>query len=95
MVMAFDLSVRLGLCPAADAARARRHLAAIGLPTGLDAISGRRFDAAALIDHMRQDKKVRGGRIAFVLVRGIGEAFIAHEVDLAEVEAMLAQAIAA
>ena len=31
MVMAFDLSVRLGLCPAADAARAKAHLAKIGL----------------------------------------------------------------
>jgi 3-dehydroquinate synthase len=34
MVMAFDLSARLGLCAPDDAARLRRHLAAVGLPTG-------------------------------------------------------------
>jgi 3-dehydroquinate synthase len=95
MTMAFDLSVRLGLCPAADAARVRRHLAAVGLPSGLDSLRARRWSAAALIDHMRQDKKVRDGRIAFVLARGIGQAFVAHEVDIAEVEALLERAVAA
>ena len=34
MTMAFDLSARLGLCSPADAARARRHLVQMGLPTG-------------------------------------------------------------
>jgi 3-dehydroquinate synthase len=95
MTMAFDLSVRLGFCPAADAARVRHHLAAVGLPSGLDSARGRRWSAAALVDHMRQDKKVRDGRIGFVLVRGIGQAFIAHEVDIAEVEALLERAVAA
>ena len=32
---------------------------------------------------MGQDKKVRDGRIAFVLARDIGEAFVARDVDLA------------
>ncbi len=95
MVMAFDLSVRLGLCPAEDAARARRHLASVGLPTGLDALPGQGWSARTLIAHMRQDKKVSEGRIAFILVRGIGEAFVASDVDLVEVEALLAHAIAA
>jgi len=95
MAMAFDLSARLGLCPPEDAARVRRHLAAVGLPGGLDALRGRQWRAAALIDHMRQDKKVRDGRIAFVLVRGIGQAFVARDVDVAEVEALLERAVAA
>jgi 3-dehydroquinate synthase len=95
MVMAFDLSARLGLCPTADAARLARHLASVGLPTGLDAIDGRRFAADRLIDHMRRDKKVAQGRIAFVLTRGIGQAFLAKDVALDEVEGMLAEAIAA
>jgi 3-dehydroquinate synthase len=95
MVMAFDLSARLGLSPAADAARVARHLASVGLPTGLDAIGGRRFAANRLIDHMRRDKKVSQGRIAFVLTRGIGQAFLARDVALDQVQDMLAEAIAA
>ncbi len=95
MVMAFDLSARLGLCPASDAGRVARHLASVGLPTTLEAIAGRSFSAGRLIDHMRRDKKVVAGRIAFVLARGIGQAFLAAEVDVAEVESLLTEAIAA
>ena len=95
MMQAFDLSVRLGLCPAADAARARRHLAGLGLPVhraerGLGAVP-----AARLLDHMRQDKKVQDGRLTFVLVRGIGHAFVTRDVDEADVLALLAAEAAA
>ena len=93
--MAFDLSVRLGLCPAADAARVRRHLAAIGLPTGLDAVGGQAWSVADLIDHMRRDKKVAGGKTHFVLVRGIGQAFVSRDVDPKDVEALIAGQLAA
>jgi 3-dehydroquinate synthase len=92
MVMAFELSARLGHCPWEDAARARRHLAAIGLPTSLDAGGGRVWNAAAVIEHMGRDKKVKGGRITFVLTRGIGQAFLCDDVDLTEVEALLTAA---
>jgi len=94
MVMAFALSVRLGLCPAADLARVRRHFTAMGLPTGLEALGNRRPDPESLIDHMRRDKKVRGGTIAFILVRGIGEAFLAHDVAVSKVAALLEHAAA-
>jgi 3-dehydroquinate synthase len=94
-IMAFDLSVRLGLCPAEDAARVRRHFVATGLPTGLDAVAGQGWSAESLIAHMHQDKKVAGGRIAFILVRGIGDAFIAHDIALSDVAALLENAIAA
>jgi 3-dehydroquinate synthase len=95
MVLAGELSVRLGLCPPADAARLARHLASVGLPTGLDAVDGVTFAPERLIAHMRRDKKVTGGRIAFVLLKGIGEAFLAKDVPLEEVERMLAEAVAA
>ena len=95
LVMAFELSARLGFCPAEDAARVRRHLAAVGLPTGLDAPSGRAWSARALLEHMTRDKKVRDGRIVFVLARGIGDAFLSDAVDPAEVEALLTSTIAA
>ncbi len=95
LVMAFELSARLGLCPAADAQRVRRHLAAVGLPTELDALADQAWSAAALIDHMRRDKKVQGGKVTFVLTRGIGRAFLNPEVDLGDVEALLTSQIAA
>jgi 3-dehydroquinate synthase len=95
MVMAFDLSARLGLCPTGEAARVARHLASVGLPTSLESIDGRHFAADRLVDHMRRDKKVAGGRITFVLARGIGQAFLARDVALREVEDMLIEAIAA
>ena len=80
MVMAFDLSVQLGLCPPDDAARVRRHLAAVGLPTGPQSIPDLLWDPVRMLDHMGRDKKVRGGRVRFVLVHGIGQAFVAPEV---------------
>jgi 3-dehydroquinate synthase len=84
MAMAFDLSARLGLCPAADAQRVRTHLGAVGLPVRLRAIGGdnkRRWDAVRLIDHMRGDKKATAGRLTFILARGIGKAFVTRVVD--------------
>ena len=92
MVLAFDLSVRLGLCPAADADRVRRHLSDIGLPTTPPTAPD---GAAALIEHMRSDKKVTGGHVAFVLARGIGQAFVNADVGLGEVEDLLTRAAAA
>jgi 3-dehydroquinate synthase len=83
LVMAFDLSAHLGLCPAEDAARLRRHLAAVGLPTGLETVAGRAWNVERLL------------RITFVLARGIGRAFLADDVDLADVRALLTNAIAA
>lgn len=98
MALAFDLSVRLGLCPAADAVRVKRHLRAIGLPAGLGDIKTPAKQACwnirALIAHMAHDKKVRDGKVTFILARGIGQAFQAPGIDLAKVEAMLAEAAA-
>ncbi|MDP6709701.1 MAG: 3-dehydroquinate synthase, partial [Alphaproteobacteria bacterium] len=49
----------------------------------------------AMLHHMRQDKKVRDGRLTFVLVRGIGQAFLTREVDEAAVRGMLERELAA
>jgi 3-dehydroquinate synthase len=92
MTLAFDVSVRLGLAPAADAARLRRHIAAVGLPTRPP---GESWDVDRLLALMAQDKKVRDGRITFVLTRGIGKAFLARDVDTEVVRAVLQQAVAA
>ncbi|MBL8701279.1 MAG: 3-dehydroquinate synthase [Alphaproteobacteria bacterium] len=88
---AFDLSVRLGLCPPEDARRVRRHLAAAGLPTTLPQSD---WAADRLLALMAQDKKARGG-LTFILARGIGKAFVAHDVPVEPVRELLAAAIAA
>ena len=95
MVMAFELSARLGLCPAEDAARVARHLAAVGLPTTLEDAGRRQWRVESLLSHMLHDKKVQGGRITFVLARGIGQAFVTNEVAVEEVERLLERAVAA
>ncbi|TVR81595.1 MAG: 3-dehydroquinate synthase [Rhodospirillales bacterium] len=95
MVLAFDLSVRLGLCEEDHAGRVRRHLAAVGLPTQVPRLDGRPLSAAALLQHMTRDKKVRDGRLTFVLARGIGRAFVARDVRMDVVHALLRDAVAA
>jgi 3-dehydroquinate synthase len=91
MRLAFAFSAELGLCPPADAARVRRHLEAIGLPVEIAAIPGSRPTQEEILRLMAQDKKVKGGRLALVLVRGIGEAFVEHDVPLARLTAFLTQ----
>jgi 3-dehydroquinate synthase len=92
MVLAFELSVRLGLCPGADAERLRTHLDDVGLPTRVPADAG---GPAELLAHMTRDKKVSAGRLTFILAEGLGRAFIARDVDLGEVAALLDAALAA
>ena len=95
MIMAFELSQSLGLCPAEDALRTRRHFEKIGLPVTPKIIRGRKWDAKALLAHMRHDKKVRNGKLRFVLTRGIGKAFISDDVDTEAVTRVLERAVAA
>lgn len=78
MVQAFRLSTRLGLCPPADATRVETHLRAAGLATEPRAIGA--FEAEAMVEAMQGDKKAKGGKLAFILVRGIGEAFVGRDV---------------
>jgi len=91
LALAFRFSAALGLAPPADAERVARHLAEAGLPTTLQAFPGLTADAERLLDAMAQDKKVVGGRLTFILARGIGESFIAKGVDVPAVRAFLAR----
>jgi len=95
MVMAFELSTRLELCPAEDTARLRRHLAAVGLATELQQGQGRIWDPRRLVEHMSRDKKVSGGRSTYVLARGIGQAFLCDQVDPAAVQSLLTDSLTA
>ncbi len=94
MALAFEFSACKGLISEADAARACAHLAAVGLPTHVQQVSGGVPGVDALMDLIAQDKKVKRGKLTFILVRGIGEAFVESGVDAAEVRAFLAEKLA-
>jgi shikimate kinase/3-dehydroquinate synthase len=89
--LAFRLSAALGHCAQADAERVIAHVAGVGLPAEL-AMLNRRLSAARLVAHMRKDKKMRDGKLAFVLVRGIGRAFTSRDVPQEAVLALLREA---
>jgi 3-dehydroquinate synthase len=94
MAQAFRFSESEGLCPPGTAARVATHLSAVGLPTRLADIPGDKADADTLLRLMGQDKKVRDGKLTFILVRDIGQAFVARDVDPAKVRAFLEREIA-
>ena len=87
MVMALELSADLGLAPRDDARRLRDHLVATGLPVCLP--GNRVWDTARLCAHMAGDKKVKDGRITFVLAHGIGKSVLTRDVPADKVAAML------
>ena len=89
MVLAARFSVRRGLMNATEADRVAAHIASVGLPADLRAL-GLNVSGEQLAAHMLHDKKVDDGRLAFLLVRGIGQTFLAKDVSLAEVSAFLA-----
>jgi 3-dehydroquinate synthase len=90
MALAFRLSVRLGLCPADDAARLEAHLKAVGLPSSIAEIPGERPSPDLLLEHMAHDKKASGGRLVFILARGLGKAFVTKDVPVDAVRDILA-----
>ena len=92
IVLAHRLSAALGHCGADDAARVTAHFRAIGLPSEATALPAIRWDPPALIERMRHDKKVRGGRMTFVLTRGIGRAFLSQDVPPEALGGLLDQA---
>ena len=94
MALAFEFSARRALLPSAEADRVARHLSAVGLPTRLAQVSGGLPGADRLMDLIGQDKKVKRGKLTFILARGIGGAFIAPDVDAAEVRAFLIEKLA-
>jgi 3-dehydroquinate synthase len=85
MVLAAEFSASLGMIPQAAATRVERHLAEVGLPTRLQDIAGFAqeglADADALMALMAQDKKVRRGKLTFILLEAIGRAVIARDVE--------------
>ncbi len=94
MVLAARYSARRGEISDADAARAGAAIAAARLPARL-ADLGLGCDGAALAQHMRHDKKAEGTTLPFLLLRQLGEAYVARDVDLADISVFLDEELAA
>jgi 3-dehydroquinate synthase len=65
----------------------------MGMKADLADIPGDLPDADGLLALMAQDKKVIDGRLRFVLVRGIGAAFVAEDVPSDSVHGVLSDAL--
>jgi len=95
MVLAFEVSARMGLCAQECPSRVRAHLGQMGMKKDLADIEGELPGVERLMELMGQDKKVRQGRLTFVLARGIGEAFVERDADLDVVRAVLGDGLKA
>lgn len=84
LVLAAALSAELGVGPRALTHRIATHLSALGLPVRIKGLS-----ASRLLEHMRADKKNLAGKLHFVLLRGIGQAFTSSDVPEEAVRAIL------
>lgn len=99
MVLAFELSEEMGLCPPGVGARIAAHLQRAGLPARIRDLAGwgpvgagtELPTAETLIAFMTQDKKVKGGRLTFVLARGVGDAFLTQDVEMGLLGRFLSQ----
>ena len=94
MVLAARYSARRGEISAADAERAAQAIAAAGLPASLASLD-LTCTGGSLVDHMRHDKKAEGSTLPFLLLRALGEAYVARDVDLADIAAFLDEQLAA
>ena len=94
MTLAFAFSAKRGLLPRSEAERVERHLAAVGLPIHLSCVPGDPPDADRLMELIAQDKKVKRGRLTFILARAVGASFVAPDVEAAEVRTFLVEKLA-
>ena len=91
MALAFRFSAKLGLCAPADSARVDAHLKTAGFAAHLAHLPAGSYDADRMIEAMHHDKKNEGGRLTFILARGIGKAFVARDVDVGALADFLAE----
>ena len=80
-VLAAEFSADLGYCAQDVPKRVERHFRGAGSKHSLADIPGDLPAAEAILEYIRQDKKAVAGQIRFVLLREIGEAFLAKNVD--------------
>ncbi len=85
MALAYRFSARLNLASPDDAERVEAHLKAVGLPTRIGDIPGEALPVERLMEAIAQDKKVKSGKLTFILTRGIGQSYVADDVAASEV----------
>jgi 3-dehydroquinate synthase len=76
MLLAADMSQRLGWVSSADVTRVERVLQRFQLPTDI-----RKLTADTIAEKMKIDKKVAAGRIRLVLLKGIGKSVVTGDYD--------------
>ena len=93
MILAFRYSESQGLCPAHQADKIAALLSKAKLPTRLSdcPIS---CDGETLVNHMMHDKKMSAGKLPFLLSRGIGQTFLANDIDIDSIRQFLDDIIA-
>lgn len=84
MICAAKLSSLLGLCENQDAQRLTAVLNSLDLPVNMRGVT-----PAAIAEALLYDKKVLGGTLRFILMKKIGEVFLADNVPLPEVHKIL------
>ncbi|MEA3533778.1 3-dehydroquinate synthase [Rhizobium sp. CC-YZS058] len=95
MVLAHQFSARMNLASPDVAALVESHLRTVGLPTRLGDIPGGLPPAEVLMDAIAQDKKVKGGKLTFILTRGLGQSFVADDVPASAVLGFLEEKLSA
>lgn len=88
MVLAARYSAHLHLMPNSSAEHIAQHIGSVGLPASLAALR-LDCDGAGLVRHMLHDKKMDAGTLPFLLMKGIGQTFLAKDVSLDDVAAFL------
>lgn len=88
MVLAARFSARRGELSQAEADRVASAVKKVGLPSEISAL-GLNTDGAGLVAHMLHDKKMDAGTLPFVLLHGIGAAYLARDVELLDVATFL------
>jgi 3-dehydroquinate synthase len=89
MVMAADLSVRVGLLSNADASRLKKIIQALHLPTQPPKLGVDRF-----MELMSVDKKAEGGEVRYILLNGLGQAKIQTVDDDLVIQTLIANGVA-
>ncbi|WP_108791116.1 3-dehydroquinate synthase [Erythrobacter sp. Alg231-14] len=88
MVLAARYSARREEMTAVDADRVETAIAASGLRSKITELQ-MRCNGERLVDHMRHDKKMESDHLPFLLLKGIGAAYMARNVALSDVAAFL------
>lgn len=86
MSYAAKLSAKLGFLHEGSVIRQNNLLEYIGMPHRL---SHHKLKPKAILEHIQYDKKILNGKINFILLKSIGDAFISDKVSLEDIKGIL------